>query len=112
MTPEQTTTDPLVDALMEAARTWHLGGVGMHTNDGRYTQRRTAETAALRTAIIEALQTRYEEGRAAERRSRQAPLSIDCGGCGQVVTIPLTGSVGCGCAGTLWSLTERRNDHR
>lgn len=38
----------------------------------------------------------------------QAPLSIDCDGCGQIVTIPLTGDVGCGCAGTRWSVTKLR----
>ena len=37
-----------------------------------------------------------------------AALIVDCDGCGQVVVIPVKGDVGCGCAGTRWSLTRSR----
>lgn len=58
-------------------------------------------------AVEEAAQAVWDAAIAS--RSKVAPLSIDCDGCGQVVVIPLSGSVGCGCAGTSWSLTKARN---
>ena len=45
------TAEQALEEAMKAARTWHQGGVGMHTNDGRWTQKRMAETETLRQAI-------------------------------------------------------------
>jgi hypothetical protein len=59
--------------------------------------------AALRLELTAA----YKQGRLSA--IQRAPLSIDCDGCGQVVVIPEHGDVGCGCAGTRWSLTRSKS---
>lgn len=50
----------------------------------------------------------YGDRRVADARAVRAPFRIDCDDCGQGVVIPEHGDVGCGCAGTRWSLNAAR----
>lgn len=49
-----------------------------------------------------------EQRAAAERHSVKGPVIVECDGCGQLVSIPRSGSGICGCAGTTWSLSKGR----